>query len=101
MTFAVGLRTHRRSLAIAAGGLAVWAALVVGALWFGERMSDRRPDARGLRPGAIVYVTQTGARYHRSGCIYLRFSKVALTKREAEARAYRPCRVCFWTEGAQ
>jgi hypothetical protein len=42
---------------------------------------------------AIVYVTKTGAKYHRAGCRYLSKSKIPMTLKEAQKK-YTPCSVC-------
>ena len=45
-------------------------------------------------PGdTIVYVTDSGTKYHRDGCSYLE-SKYAITKRDAERKGYEPCSRC-------
>ena len=41
------------------------------------------------------YITRTGERYHRSSCHHLRRSAIPITRAEAEARGYTPCRVCY------
>lgn len=41
----------------------------------------------------IVYVTRTGAKYHRASCRSLRYSKIPMTLKEA-AKSYTPCRIC-------
>lgn len=41
-----------------------------------------------------VYITNTGAKYHRGGCRYLRQSKISIPKKEAIASGYDPCSVC-------
>ena len=41
-----------------------------------------------------VYVTRTGARYHRATCSSLRYSRRAMTRTEAVAAGYTPCRRC-------
>lgn len=41
-----------------------------------------------------VYITETGNKYHTSGCRYLSKSKIAITLDEAKARGYTPCGVC-------
>lgn len=47
------------------------------------------------RAGEVtVYVTRTGAKYHRAGCRYLRKSAMALDLRNAAAVEYTPCAVC-------
>lgn len=45
-------------------------------------------------PGdTIVYVTDSGTKYHRDGCSYLE-SKYAITKSDAERKGYEPCSRC-------
>lgn len=41
-----------------------------------------------------VYITDTGNKYHESGCKYLAKSKHSITLREAKERGYTPCSVC-------
>jgi competence protein ComEC len=41
------------------------------------------------------YITRTGARYHRGSCRHLRRSAFPITRAEAEAQGYTPCRVCY------
>lgn len=41
------------------------------------------------------YITRTGARYHRSSCHHLRRSAYPITRTDAEAQGYTPCRVCY------
>lgn len=43
----------------------------------------------------VVYVTQTGTRYHLEGCSYLKSSSTELTLSEAEGMGYEPCSKCF------
>ncbi len=40
-----------------------------------------------------VYVTRTGAKYHRDGCRYLSRSKIPMSLKEA-AKRFEPCKVC-------
>ena len=40
-----------------------------------------------------VYVTKTGKKYHRGTCLYLKKSKVAISRKKAVKR-YQPCKVC-------
>lgn len=42
---------------------------------------------------AIVYITNTGSKYHRAGCSYLK-SKNAITKEDAILQGYSPCSRC-------
>lgn len=41
-----------------------------------------------------VYITETGEKYHYSGCKYLRRSKIKISLKEAKARGYTACSVC-------
>lgn len=41
-----------------------------------------------------VYITRTGHKFHRPTCRYLRYSAYAMSREEAEARGYTPCKVC-------
>ncbi len=46
-------------------------------------------------PGStIVYITKTGAKYHKDGCSSLRKSKIPVTLQEAVDRGYEPCKIC-------
>ena len=42
----------------------------------------------------IVYITETGTKYHRDGCQYLSSSKIAITLSEACNKGYSPCSIC-------
>lgn len=41
-----------------------------------------------------VYITKSGAKYHRSGCRYLKSSCIPITLSEAQSEGYTPCSVC-------
>lgn len=41
-----------------------------------------------------VYITNTGGKYHRDGCRYLKNSKIAISTADARAQGYEPCKVC-------
>lgn len=44
--------------------------------------------------GATVYITDTGEKYHRAGCQYLRKSSHPISLSEAKAEGYTPCSKC-------
>lgn len=44
--------------------------------------------------GSMVYITDTGTKYHRDGCRYLDESKHAVTCSWAKSHGYTPCSVC-------
>ena len=41
-----------------------------------------------------VYITNTGKKYHRSGCSYLKKSQFAISVSSAKAQGYTPCSRC-------
>lgn len=43
---------------------------------------------------ATVYITDTGTKYHRSSCRYLKDSKHAISLETAKKNGYSPCSVC-------
>ncbi|MBA7713009.1 hypothetical protein ES703_122004 [subsurface metagenome] len=51
-----------------------------------------QPDSQTA--GITVYVTRTGRKYHRSGCRYLRRSKIAISLEDAKSQGYTPCSIC-------
>lgn len=44
--------------------------------------------------GTIVYITNTGKKYHRSSCSYLRNSKISINISDAKAKGYTACSRC-------
>ena len=42
----------------------------------------------------MVYITKTGAKYHREGCRSLAKSKIPISVKDAKARGYAPCSIC-------
>lgn len=42
----------------------------------------------------IVFVTDTGTKYHRDGCQYLNMSKHQMDLKQAINQGYTPCSVC-------
>jgi hypothetical protein len=51
-------------------------------------------QASGDRKECVVYVTKTGAKYHRSSCSSLRKSRIPLARGEAIDRGYTACKRC-------
>jgi micrococcal nuclease len=58
--------------------------------------ATRTAYAESASPGeqTTVYVTSTGARYHREDCNSLRRSKIAVTLADAVRAGYEPCSIC-------
>lgn len=44
---------------------------------------------------AIVYVTNTGKKYHKSNCSYLKKSKIQMNLSEAKSQGYTACSRCY------
>ncbi len=44
---------------------------------------------------AIVYVTNTGKKYHKSNCSYLKKSKIQISLSEAQSQGYTACSKCY------
>lgn len=42
----------------------------------------------------IVYITETGSKFHRWGCQYLKESAIPISRKEAIEQGYTPCKVC-------
>ena len=43
----------------------------------------------------IVYITDTGEKYHKSTCFHLRYSRYAIGLEEALDRGYNSCKHCY------
>lgn len=55
---------------------------------------QKEPPAKDQTKEITVYVTRTGAKYHRDGCRYLSHSRIPITLKDAKARGYTACKVC-------
>lgn len=52
-------------------------------------------QAASTETSQTVYVTNTGKKYHRSGCQYLKKSKIAISLSDAKSSGYTACSKCF------
>lgn len=43
---------------------------------------------------SVVYVTETGSKYHRAGCSYLKKSSIPMSKETAKSQGYTACSKC-------
>lgn len=61
-----------------------------------HKVAPRQTDgAASARTGSVtVYVTKSGKKYHRKGCVYLRRSSRAISLEEAIRKGYTPCSRC-------
>jgi hypothetical protein len=46
------------------------------------------------KQSVTVYITKTGQKYHKSGCQYLRQSRIPIDLDDAVAEGYTPCSKC-------
>ena len=58
----------------------------------GQKQND--VDQSELTTDTIVYVTDTGEKYHKDDCRYLKESKTSISISEAIRQGYEPCKVC-------
>jgi hypothetical protein len=42
----------------------------------------------------VVYITETGEKYHKGSCRYLKKSKIETNLKQAKEDGYDPCKVC-------
>lgn len=70
---------------------------VVVSLLIGLACASSQPQpARaftGQKP-VVVYITNTGKKYHVDGCRYLRKSRIPMKLEDAKRAGYAPCSVC-------
>lgn len=59
-----------------------------------NRLLTRGYDGISQNEDDLVYVTDTGGKYHLSGCYHLAKSQKTLTKKEAVKNGYGPCWHC-------
>lgn len=52
----------------------------------------------GVLSAQTVYITNTGEKYHISGCRYLHKSKISIELSDALAQGYTACKVCRPTQ---
>lgn len=60
----------------------------------GENTGNAGTTGTETPSSAIVYVTQSGKKYHADGCKYLSKSKTAISLTDAKSRGYSPCSKC-------
>lgn len=59
-----------------------------------SKTTKKAPTGSTSNKEVTVYVTNTGSKYHRSGCRYLKKSKIPIKLSEAKSQGYTPCKVC-------
>ena len=74
--------------------ISLFISLLIGPFTGMSCMPDTASAINDTQQKTIVYVTRTGAKYHRGTCGYLKQSKIKLTKKEALANGYAACKMC-------
>ena len=59
----------------------------------GDNYSDNSYSSNSYS-SATVYITKTGSKYHRAGCVSLRRSSIEIDRDQAIARGYDACKIC-------
>lgn len=59
-----------------------------------SKSSTSSSTSPGTSTSYTVYITNTGSKYHRSGCSYLRSSSHAIDKNSAVSQGYTACSRC-------
>jgi endonuclease YncB( thermonuclease family) len=79
-----------------AAGKGLWSPRVDGQTTIGAPAAHESPTSRASTRAddPIVYVTETGKKYHRKGCQHLRKSCIPLRLSQAKQRGYTPCARC-------
>ena len=61
-----------------------------------DRLNSIEVEERKTNPNdTVVYVTNTGNKYHKASCEYLYSSKTAIGRTAAVSKGYTPCPVCW------
>lgn len=61
----------------------------------GSAGASAASPSSGTSTSQTVYITNTGTKYHRAGCQYLRQSQIAISLSDAKAQGYTACSRCF------
>ena len=56
--------------------------------------SDSNKDDATSSKSNVVYITDSGNKYHKSGCSYLKNTKTKTTVEKAKNAGYEPCKIC-------
>ena len=59
-----------------------------------EPDSPLTEDSQGEKQDAMVYITDSGQKYHAQGCRFLKDSGREISLQDAKAKGYDPCKVC-------
>lgn len=58
------------------------------------KLNSSYSNSSDVKKEVIVYITDTGTKYHRNSCSYLRQSKIQIDESKAIRQGYTPCSRC-------
>ena len=85
------LRNNKKKILIIVCALVTVSIIIVSVIVVRNR---NKPIPKSEAALETVYITRTGAKYHREKCDYLRYSKIKITLEEALEESYSPCSKC-------
>lgn len=64
----------------------------------GKDVTEKEKPDLEEEKGEIVHITNSGNKYHKAGCRFLKNSDIEISYEEAIAQGYEPCKVCCGQE---
>jgi len=84
-------KTNKKKILIIVCALVTFAIIIISVIVVKNR---NKPIPKSEAALETVYITRTGAKYHRDNCDYLKYSKIKITLEEALEESYSPCSKC-------
>lgn len=85
------INIHKKKIIIL---LAVLITIIIG-LIIGINIYNNNKISEIKDTSGIVYITDTGNKYHKNSCKYLKKSKNEITLNDAIKKGYTPCSKCY------
>ena len=60
----------------------------------GSKCREAGNPSATASPETIVYITDSGKKYHQENCRSLKKSKISISLADAVAKGYEPCKIC-------
>lgn len=89
-----GLADGKKAAAAAAATSSVSGSNVSGSTSSGNSGEKSVSAPAAQETSETVYITETGSKYHRAGCSYLKKSCISISLSNAKAQGYTPCSRC-------
>ncbi len=85
------LRDNKKKILIIVCTLVIASIIIISVIVVKNR---NKPIPKSEAASISVYITRTGAKYHKEKCYYLSYSKIKITLEEALEESYSPCSKC-------